>query len=141
PVISSGNHTPSRRTGRVNRFSLVVQVAIMCAVTVTAARIWGTYRELIDLNPGFPADELLAVDLVSGNPNREPTAAEWSDALNEIAVTRAGNPEIAGVTHRWSVDRTWEHSQPDRSRSDVESTSIDEAGPRVDPDDSPVFMS
>ena len=141
PVISSGNHTPTRQTGRINRLSLIVQVAIMCAVTVTAAQIWGTYRELIGLKPGFPADELLALDLVSGNPNRELTAAEWSDALNEIAVKLAASSEIAGVTHRWSVDRTWEHSGSDRTLPNVESTLTDEREPQVRSDDGPVFMS
>jgi len=141
PVISSGNQTPTRQVGRFNQVALAVQIAVMCAVTTAAVQIWGTYRELISLNPGFPAEELLAVDLISDDPEREPTAAAWSIAMDEILVQLAERPEVAGVTHRWSIERTWEQSSERRRAPNDGVILTDEAVPPVNSPGSLVFMS
>jgi len=105
-LISSSGHTPPPALSRVSHIALAVQVTIMCGVTTAAVQVYGTYREMAGLNPGFPADELLAVELATSDPTLEFDNAAWASTLESIANRLEGAPGVAGVTHLWGVDRT-----------------------------------
>lgn len=116
-LIASSGYTLPPHMGRFSRIALVVQVAIMCAVTIVAVRVFGTYRELATLDRGFPADSLLAAELVTADAAIEPSAEQWGLALDEMTSRLAGMPEVAGATHLWHVARTTDAAADPRDGS------------------------
>jgi predicted permease len=102
----------SAKTRRLLGAFVIAEIAVAVVIVAGAARLMRSYKNLENLNPGFNARGLLALDVTLPPPSPSPAARQqrqaWWDET-ESALRAAGATEVAATSslplepHEWDV--------------------------------------
>jgi predicted permease len=100
-TVAGGRHTPGRSAQRFQSALLGAEVALSLVLLTGAALLLNSFRHLLSVDPGFTADDVLAVDV---RPPR--TASSHMEELqfyDALALRAAAVPGVQSVALMYSV--------------------------------------